>query len=126
MSEFNDALAEALKNLNKRTNADRIRSMTDEELAEFMIGVDELRNQPILLFPKPKNEVYFADKDHVWINGRQYISLKRVGEMMKEKRMTNADRIRAMTDEELADEIFYSPFMTKQDALDWLKQEAAT
>ena len=37
---------------------------------------------------------------------------------------TNADRIRNMSDEELADVIFYSPFSTKQDALDWLKQEA--
>ena len=42
----------------------------------------------------------------------------------KRKPQTNADRIRAMTDEELANFIFYSPFMTKQDALDWLKQEA--
>ena len=102
---------------------------------------DELRNQPILLFPTPKNEVHFADKDHVWINGRQYISLKRVGEMMKEKRMTNAARIRAMTDEELAEffqnttfcdscfifknECGTERYSCKQRWLDWLKQEAA-
>lgn len=83
---------------------------------------DELRNQPLLLFPTPKNDVYFADKDHVWINGRQYISLKRVGEMMKEKRMTNADRIRAMTDEELAE--WLEAHCYQYGWLDWLKQEA--
>lgn len=48
------------------------------------------------------DEVRFFDKDHVWVNGRQYISLKRGGEMLKGKRTTNADRIRSMTDEELA------------------------
>ena len=42
----------------------------------------------------------------------------------KSKR-TNADRIRNMSDEELADVIFYSPFSTKQDALDWLKSPAS-
>lgn len=37
--------------------------------------------------------------------------------------MTNADRIRAMTDEELADALFYGQFTTKQATLDWLRQE---
>lgn len=45
-------------------------------------------------------------------------------EHFKPKVTTNADRIRAMTDEEMADFVFYNPFMTRQDALDWLKQEA--
>lgn len=40
------------------------------------------------------------------------------------KPQTNADRIRQMTDEELADALFYGQFMTKQDTLDWLKREA--
>lgn len=43
---------------------------------------------------------------------------------------TNADRIRAMTDEELAETMldcfaaFYDVEWSKQDILDWLKQEA--
>lgn len=47
------------------------------------------------------------------------------------KRQTNADRIRAMTDEELATIIFYGnpciekSFMTETELLVWLKQEAA-
>ena len=43
-----------------------------------------------------------VDKDHYWINGRQFVSLKRAGEMLKEKRRTNGDKIRAMSDEDLA------------------------
>ena len=90
---------------------------------------EKLRDQPILLFPNPKYEVRYVDEDHVWINGRQFISLKRVGEMMKEKHMTNADRIRQMTDEELATIIFCGnpcveqSFNTESELLDWLKQE---
>lgn len=44
---------------------------------------------------------------------------------------TNADRIRAMTDEELAETMldcfaaFYDVEWSKQDILDWLKQEAS-
>ena len=96
---------------------------------------EELRDQPILLFPNTKYEVRYVDKDHVWINGRQFISLKRVGEMIKEKHMTNADRLRAMTDEKLAEwiykvqdedalrkENFLQP-LSKSWWLDWLKQE---
>ena len=42
---------------------------------------------------------------------------------------TNADRIRAMSDEELATTIFYGAcaersFTTESELLDWLKQEA--
>ena len=46
------------------------------------------------------------------------------------KPITNADRIRAMTDEELADELltvfaaFYEVEWSKDAVLDWLKQEA--
>lgn len=36
MSEFNDILAKAIAEQNKVTNADRIRHMTDEDLAEFL------------------------------------------------------------------------------------------
>lgn len=45
-------------------------------------------------------------------------------------KQTNADRIRAMTDEELADELltafaaFYDVEWSKEAVLDWLKQEA--
>lgn len=43
----------------------------------------------------------------------------------KEKRQTNADRIRAMTDNELAQEIWSCHvFASFADLLDWLKQEA--
>lgn len=38
--EFNKILAEALAEFNKSTNADRIRAMTDEELAEWIIKHD--------------------------------------------------------------------------------------
>lgn len=46
----------------------------------------------------------------------------------KEYKQTNADRIRSMTDEELADFFFKDPFRaymkTPKENLDWLKQEA--
>lgn len=47
------------------------------------------------------------------------------------KPQTNAERIRAMTDEELAETMldcfaaFYDVEWSKQDILDWLKQEAS-
>ena len=50
--------------------------------------------------------------------------------VMTEHRLTNAERIRAMTDEELADELltafaaFYDVEWSKEAVLDWLKQEA--
>lgn len=51
--------------------------------------------------------------------------------MFKQKQMTNADRIRAMTDEELAhllytveDSIFTGNLWSYKQYLDWLKQEA--
>ena len=31
-------------------------------------------------------DIRFADKDHVWINNEQYISITRVGQMLKEAR----------------------------------------
>lgn len=34
----------------------------------------------------------FVDKNHVWINGRQFISLKRVGEMIEEDRKKRPER----------------------------------
>ena len=78
-----------------------------------------------------KIEIYFTDKNHVWINGRQYISLGRVGQMLSEKRKTNADKIRDMTDEELANELEnLAPSSERffrfggETWLDWLKQEA--
>ena len=36
--DFNKMLNEALKQLEKKTNADRIRAMTDEELADRIMG----------------------------------------------------------------------------------------
>lgn len=50
-------------------------------------------NGSILLCPKQHIDPLFYDKDHVWINGRQFISLKRVGEMIDETRQTNADNV---------------------------------
>jgi hypothetical protein len=39
--------------------------------------------------------------------------------------MTNADRIRAMTDEELAEYLVYhNPYSTEQNCLKWLQQPA--
>ena len=41
------------------------------------------------------------------------------------KVMTNADRIRAMTDEELAEYLVYhNPYSTEKHCLEWLKQPA--
>ena len=40
------------------------------------------------------------------------------------RKLSNGDKIRAMTDEELADALFYGQFLTKQDTLDWLKRVA--
>jgi hypothetical protein len=48
----------------------------------------------------------------------------------KEKSMANGDKLRSMTDEELADELFdlfaafYDVEWSKEVLLDWLKQEA--
>ena len=87
-------------------------------------------------------EIRCVDQDHCWINGRQFVSLRRAGEMIKEKHLTNADRIRSMTDEELAD--LFDTWVRDCDCndvpcrdyclpnrydcvknwLDWLKQEA--
>lgn len=57
--------------------------------------------------------------DHLWlIPKRLKIGLK-----------TNADRIRAMTDEELAEWFWkndWTYLKTKREMLDWLKQEAET
>ena len=98
--------------------------------------IEDLNSQPALLFPKPKDEVRFFDKDHVWVNGRQYISLKRVGEMLKEKRTTNADRIRGMDNRELAEVLLDFKCTTcdfdgfckskgkcKKEITEWLKSE---
>ena len=58
-------------------------------------------------------------------------SLEAVGFIRMSKAKTNADRIRAMTDEELAETMldcfaaFYDVEWSKQDILDWLKQEAS-
>ena len=37
--DFNKMFNEALKQLEKKTNADRIRAMTDEELAEYLANI---------------------------------------------------------------------------------------
>jgi hypothetical protein len=58
---------------------------------------------------------------------------RRIGEILKPKSITNADRIRAMTDEELAEWIAGGVLnleggsleMATEAWLDWLKQEAA-
>ena len=40
------------------------------------------------------------------------------------KPVTNAVRIRSMTDEELAELLVHNPWMREETSLDWLKQEA--
>lgn len=56
---FNKDLADALKEFNKKTNADRIRAMSDEELAELLAkGCHETRNCPtIIVGPFPYDDV---------------------------------------------------------------------
>ena len=56
---------------------------------------------------------------------------KRKNPPIQRKPQTNADRIRAMSDEELAEYLFiktcedgFPQFTTKNDWLDWLRQEA--
>ena len=51
----------------------------------------------------------YSDKDHVWINGRQFVSLTRAAQMADEKAQrkpqaprTRADKIRLASDEDLA------------------------
>ena len=41
--------------------------------------------------------ITFFDDDHAWINGQQFISLRRVNEMISERRTTNHDRVRKMS-----------------------------
>jgi hypothetical protein len=46
---------------------------------------------------------------------------------LSQKTITNADRIRSMTDEELAEWLFgawHQSWYTRQEWLDWLRQEA--
>ena len=80
--------------------------------------------------------------DLLLCDGKKETSLKRqkcdpckptqpeCGECEFAKPITNADRIRAMTDEELAETMldcfaaFYDVEWSKKDILDWLKQEA--
>lgn len=47
----------------------------------------------------------------------------------KPTKLSNADRIRSMTDEELAEWLFcawHQSWYTRQEWLDWLKQEVST
>lgn len=60
---------------------------------------------------------------------REDMSIIRGQVMALNKRPSNADRIRSMTDEELAEtlldcfSIFYDVEWSKKDILDWLKEE---
>ena len=65
--------------------------MTTVEKRELLKAIDEIR---------------FLDNDHIWLNGRQFISLKRVGEIISEKSMTWGDKIRSMNNEELSNFMF--------------------
>ena len=49
------------------------------------------------------DKIRFSDNDHIWLNGRQFISLKRVGEIINERRMTWGDTIRSKSNDELAE-----------------------
>jgi hypothetical protein len=60
------------------------------------------------------------------------IGTAQYGQGVQKRIVTNADRIRAMTDEELAETMldcfaaFYEVEWSKQDILDWLRQEVET
>lgn len=56
----------------------------------WLIGV--LDNAPSV---QPEHKIQFADKDHVWIDSRQYISLKRLQEIVTHTKSTSLiERIR--------------------------------
>ena len=40
------------------------------------------------------HDIRFADKDHVWINNKQYISITRVGQMLKERAERHEDDLK--------------------------------
>ena len=45
------------------------------------------KHEPVVEAPDINvGNIRFADKDHVWINNEQYISITRVGQMLKEAR----------------------------------------
>jgi len=57
------------------------------------------------------------------------IGTAQYGQGVQKRIITNADRIRSMTDEELADWLFqawHNSWYTLQEWLEWLKQEAET
>lgn len=45
------------------------------------VAVSAVKNTPSA---QPQHEVRFSDADHVWIDGKQYISLQRFGEAVKD------------------------------------------
>lgn len=73
------------------------------------------------------NQVY-CDYLHIHVSDQPYYDASKRCNGYKTKQ-TNADRIRAMTDEELADEllewyaVFYAVEWSRDMILDWLKQE---
>ena len=61
-----------------------------QALCEYALNQKDKSITPndIMRFPsaQPQHEVRFSDEDHVWIDGKQYISLKRFGEAVKDAR----------------------------------------
>jgi hypothetical protein len=63
----------------------------DPKKDEYTKGIDvgiamcivAVKDQPTIQ-PEPTNKVSFGDKDHVWIDGKQYISLRRFQEVVNE------------------------------------------
>lgn len=88
----------------------------------------------MMLFPATVEEFMeqykVVDRDHALSNGAEFVPVFRMRQWfdhLQAPPMTNADRIRAMTDEELAEWLFqawHKSWYTLQEWLDWLRQEA--
>jgi len=68
----------------------------------------------------------------IYVKGKKLTTEELLSGLLNPKPPTNADRIRSMTDEELADLLYATmrgdnicdPYSGRDDWLDWLKQEA--
>lgn len=92
----------------------------------------------MMLFPATVEEFMeqykVVDRDHALSNGAEFVPVFRMRQWfdhLQAHTLTNADRIRAMTDEELAEAICKVELMSDKHGhrgfqawLDWLKEEA--
>lgn len=88
----------------------------------------------MMLFPATVEEFMeqykVVDRDHALSNGAEFVPVFRMRQWfdhLQAPPITNADRIRAMTDEELADELYFWHFSifcrSDEEILKWLKAE---